>query len=72
MLERINIPLLDPRAEKTRALLEAILEGALRDKDRGLGALVGCRVDLLQTARSHAMSCVTCVYGDKAITSPGV
>eukprot|EP00439_Symbiodinium_sp_Y106_P069762 s961_g12.t1 len=35
VLERINIPLLDPRAEKTRALLEAILEGALRDKDRG-------------------------------------
>ncbi|CAE7235044.1 RYR1 [Symbiodinium pilosum] len=35
VLERINIPLLDPRAEKTRALLEAILEGALRDKDSG-------------------------------------
>ncbi|CAE7451856.1 RYR1 [Symbiodinium natans] len=35
VLERINIPLMDPRADKTRAILEPILEGTLRDKDRG-------------------------------------
>ena len=32
VLQRINLPLSDPRADKTRALLEAILEGVLKGK----------------------------------------
>ena len=59
MLERINIPLLDPRAEKTRALLEAILEGALRDKDRGLDLGCGLLCGSSPNCMNHDESCVT-------------